>query len=238
MSVELGAAPPSAPELQPPAASLEGLRSATRALPRRVMSTTTAFGRFLRICVSVPVTGVPAPYSVVWPCPPPFPWQPGRPPESGRRRERWRRYWTVALTTNLLVACLSHIHLGQSAYCPHAARSGMPLNGAQQCAVRSLERLAATWARGPWLCGSRGLMKMQALDELVRRAATATEGETVRAPPALCLRPFLASRARAAKNVVHFDCIPHLPIFEAAAFVEPRLLELPALPFDGGGGWV
>eukprot|EP00974_Lingulodinium_polyedra_P014103 1365162-Lingulodinium_polyedra.AAC.1 len=68
---------------------------------------------------------------------------------------------------------------------------------------------------------------MGALKAFAASVGLAPCGARVAPPAALTVMPFRSERARFMAQELHFDCTPFLPVFEAAAFVEPRLLRLP-----------
>ena len=139
----------------------------------------------------------------------------------------WRRTRAIQVWTNVIVLALSFSALGSVRACPPSARSGRPLSSAQRHACGVVEGLVTAWVRGPLLPANRGLMKMQALHAFAEQIADTAVGCRCAPPAALQVRPFVSQRARFLDEPLHFDCTRYLAdVFEAAAFVEPRLLLL------------
>ena len=61
--------------------------------------------------------------------------------------------------------------------------------------------------------------------EFVLQARGQPPGSVIKAPPALAVMPFVADRAGFMKTECHFDPSEWLPVGEAAAMLEPRLIE-------------
>ena len=69
-------------------------------------------------------------------------------------------------------------------------------------------------------------MKLHALLRYHDTIAVAPLGASAPPPPGARPHPLVATRTPEPKDL-HMDCIPFLGMFEAATFVEPRLLALP-----------
>eukprot|EP00969_Alexandrium_andersonii_P155602 6879671-Alexandrium_andersonii.AAC.1 len=65
---------------------------------------------------------------------------------------------------------------------------------------------------------------MQALRDFALRVASCSPGARCAPPVQLAAKPFEASRARFLDRPLHCDCTSHLRVFEAATYLEPRLL--------------
>ena len=92
--------------------SLDTVVGWARSLPRRLLGSPGAFAHYLRTCVrptAALIQGAAAPDTVVWPCPPPFPWGEGEPPSCNRRRSRWKVHAASRVWTNLFVIALSFL---------------------------------------------------------------------------------------------------------------------------------
>ena len=193
---------------------------------RRLLQTKTAFSFFLFTCMSGGIDPDLHPVTGLWPCPPPYAWAPGpSPPSKGRKTRGVSVERRVQLAVNLMVVSLSFLRLGSRRFCPAEARSGMPLNEAQNSMVSRVRELARSWCRGPLQMGERGRKKLESLLEFGRAMRDATLGGIYPAPPPLAVQPLVAARAKYMKEEQHFCPTPWLPVFEAATYVEPRLLE-------------
>ena len=196
------------------------------------MGSGTSIGHYLRTCMrSNTSQAAPLPVAGTWPIPPAYPWAAGLPPASGRRRQRWFRFWAAAFWTNLMLVTLSYLHLGEKRVCPPAGRTGMPLTASQRAIAQRVHGLAVLMCRPPYLTGGRGQMKLRALLEYLREIAPTPAGAKVAPPQALSVKEFQASRAKFLKRPLHFDPTPWLSIFSAATYIEPDLLR----PRTGGG---
>ena len=82
----------------------------------------------------------------------------------------------------------------------------------------------ADWLRPPFLHVVRGEKKIEFLAEFASATAAAVCGAKVPPARAFAAVPFTAARGRFLEEDLHFDGSTHLPMFEAAAFLEPRLL--------------
>ena len=195
--------------------------------PRRIARAATGFSHYVRCALTGDsVQEVAPPAASLWPSPPPFGWRPGPPPRGGRRRQRWARFWAAALMANLAVLACSHLALGMARCCPAACRSGRPLSAAQAAAGAHFLRLSKLMCRPPLGIGARGRIKLVALAEYAWAAGAAPVGRPLPPPPALTLAAFKANRVKYMKTDSHFDPTPWLSMRSAAAYLEPRLLEL------------
>ena len=93
--------------------------------------------------------------------------------------------------------------------------------------LQACERLSAlvrVWFLGPFLPDDRGKMKLGSLADFVSQVQRASSEQVVKPPAALSVQPFCAARAQFMKEPLHFDPVPFLDLFEASAYLEPRLL--------------
>ncbi|CAK0897043.1 unnamed protein product, partial [Prorocentrum cordatum] len=165
---------------------------------------------------------------------PPYSWTIGAPPcSSPRCRDRWKKAQVAKLQVNLVVVACSFLALGSRRRCPDAYRTGVGLSEVQRERLPHLLALAKQWSRTPYHMSGRGKMKLQALLEFGVQLRGAAPEQQVRAPPPLAVAPFVASRATFCKQEAHFDPVYHLPVFEAAAYLDPELI-LRGVPLEHG----
>ena len=127
----------------------------------------------------------------------------------------------------MLVLGLSYLHLSGVRHCPLNVRTGAPLSQHQYAMVARLMRLVQEWFRPPYPFGGRGLLKAQCMMNYFNDVSLQGTGASVPPPATMVASAFDASRARfAADPSLSVDATKLLPIFEAATFVEPSLLEL------------
>ena len=102
----------------------------------------------------------------------------------------------------------------------------MPLSDLQCKAVGNLERLVTAWFLPPFPPEGRGEIKARALIDALCTVRRSVVGEPVQSSDGLSFGPFVADRANFLKDTLHFDVTPHISVFGAAAYIEPRLLEI------------
>ena len=100
----------------------------------------------------------------------------------------------------------------------------MGLNVEQLGMVARLKALTRSWCRLPLALGGRGKKKIESLLEFARAVRDMHPGHLAEPPLPLELQPFVAARAQYMKEEAHFCPSQWLPVFEAASFIEPRLL--------------
>ena len=119
------------------------------------------------------------------------------------------------------------MHLGGARHCPLRVRTGAPINHHQRLMVDRLLRLVQEWFRPPYPFGGRGALKAQCMMNYFNLMHDKGTGTSVPPPANMAASAFDASRARfAADPTLAVDATKLLPVFEAATFVEPSLLEL------------
>ena len=111
---------------------------------------------------------------------------------------------------------------------PPEARAGMPLNSCQRAACARIHGLVTVCFREPSTFSARAQFKLEALYGLAGQLTACKPGEVVSPPPSSTAHAFDAQRARYLEQPLHFDPTPFLPFFEAAAYVEPRILQRPS----------
>ncbi|CAK0893022.1 unnamed protein product [Prorocentrum cordatum] len=137
-----------------------------------------------------------------------------------------RRLLQIAeLQVNLMVVACSFLALGSTRWCPASCKTGMGLTDLQRDRLPHLLALAKQWSRAPYRMSSRGKIKIQGLLEFAMQLRGAAPGQPGRALPPLAVSPFAASRASLCKQEAHFDPVHRLPVFEAAAYVDPSPIE-------------
>ena len=125
----------------------------------------------------------------------------------------------------MIILALSFLAADETRVCPKASRAGTPLSAQQQDMCDRVYASVLDWLRPPFLKGGRGEKKVRHLSRLACELAQASLGAVVTPDRALAASPFVASRARLMSEPLHFDCTQYLPVFEAATFLEPRLLQ-------------
>ena len=132
--------------------------------------------------------------------------------------------------TNVLVCALSQLACRGRRVAPPRARSGRPLSAVQTEVCSRLMGLSRLIRRPPLTLGGRGAAKLNSLYGYTDRVQATAPGGTCRPPAALVGGDFNAARAEFLNAPALFDPAPHLGPFEAACFLEPRLLEVPRDP--------
>ena len=172
------------------------------------------------------------PWQSLYPMPPPYPWSVGAPPDSSRRRERWRLRRAVDLLVNLIICANSYLVLHRPRVYPRALRVPRPPDtAARQAIVAGLREDAALLFRPPHFFGRRGKAKLISIAELADSIFRAREGDAISPPAGMVSSPFVAARAKfldVPSGDLHrhcFDPAPWLQPFDAACYLEPRLLE-------------
>ena len=199
-------------------------------LPRRLMGSGIPVGHYLRTCMRSDTSQAASlPAAGLWPIPPAYPWEMGPPPSSGRRRQRWFRFWAAATWMNLTLFALSFFISESGEFAPFLKGLGMPLIAKQQNVAQRVHGLSELMCRPPYLAGGRGQMKLRALLEYLQKLTPAFAGSNVAPPAALADGEFQASRAKFLKRPLHFGRTPWLSVFSAATYIEPDSL----LPPDG-----
>ena len=132
--------------------------------------------------------------------------------------------------TNVLVCALSQLACRGRRVAPPRARSGRPLSAVQTEVCSRLMGLSRLIRRPPLTLGGRGAAKLNSLYGYLDRVQATAPGGTCRPPAALVGGDFNAARAEFLNAPALFDPAPHVGLFEAACFLEPRLLEVPRDP--------
>ena len=188
---------------------------------------------------AVPQQTVPS--SDSWPCPLPYSWEQFGPPTSARRRQRWRKHHGHRVWVNLIVCALNFFRLGSPGGAPPGCSFGRPLSAAQHVAVSRIEAHVESMHRSGEVTSSDGGSKHKALLQYIEQLCTMFDHEgslehpsaselEVPFPSTVTEVPLQADRLKFEAVPAFFDPVPHLSPFEAAAFLEPRLLEYPSLP--------
>ena len=137
------------------------------------------------------------------------------------------RDFAVRVWCNCIILALTHLSLGGTRLCPPLARTGSPLTQRQLAMAADVRRLVEEWLRPPFLQGGRGRLKLAALADYVADLAASPLGSSVPPPASLASASFDATRAKfMADPSLRFDPSGYLPVFEAACWQDPRLLEL------------
>ena len=119
---------------------------------------------------------------------------------------------------------LSFLACGSRGHCPGGSLRGRSLNPTQLDCVAPLQTLTWPWFSGPHFAVPLSA-KLRDPFRIVARCADADVGATVKPLVPQGSDEFRSPFAKVAAN---FDPTPHSAVFEAAAYVEPALLELPA----------
>ncbi|CAK0794315.1 unnamed protein product, partial [Prorocentrum cordatum] len=204
---------------------------------RRLLQARTSLAYYLYSCMHFSGTPSDSPARTclkLFPMAPPYSWTIGAPPYSSPRcRDRWKKAQVAKLQVNLIVVACSFLALCSRRRCPGAYRTGMGLSEVQRERLPHLLALAKQWSRTPCHMSGRGKMKLQAPLEFRMQLRGAAPEQQVRAPPPPAVAPFVASRATFCKQEAQFDPVYHLPVFEAAAYLDPELI-LRDIPLDHG----
>ena len=229
--------PPPPPKVPAHLAHAPWTSPASAAFIRRLLGIRGGFTHFLRTsfaCTSSPRHAQPQHVTdALWPLPPPFPWADGQQPAaSARSRRRWRERRATQVMTNLMCLALSHLQL-RSRVCPPQGRAGMALNPHQQRVANHLKSLASQIASPQHFASGRAALKGCLLDQAVAELLSAKIGDEVTqslaaAPPLSAER--VSYLREGEEGRFDFDPCPHLSVFHAATYLEPRLLELPTPP--------
>ena len=138
----------------------------------------------------------PGPWHSVYPMAPPYPWSVGAPPDSSRRRERWRLRRATDLLVNLIICANSYLVLHRPRVYPRALRVPRPPDtDVRRAVVAGLREDAALLFRPPHFFGGRGKAKLISTVELANSIFRAHEGDSISPPAGMASSPFVAARA-------------------------------------------
>ena len=192
-------------------------------LPRRILAQRTPFARFLCSALTPTPTGYQPGDCGLFPMPPPYSWRIGPRPQSAAGRMAWRLNAATRILTNLIIVSLSHFACSAARRCPPRARTGGALSPPQASAAAWLRTLAAQMI-DPIAPRSDRLFRSQLLLERSLSLSSLSLG-SCSPPPQAAIGQIDPSRATFAKTLADFDPRPHMSVFAAACYEEPRLLE-------------